>query len=199
MSAKYILITPPFDLNIKFSDTTQIQAKMYFEWYINEIHKRIEILNNYVNSNIDNKIWRCDYSFDSLDMLGEWFYRNIGTRRRTNNEINQIYEKSPKWFRSIQVPENDLSCESISFCVDISMYFGEILINEIPGVHWELYKSNRKIDINYHQPVLAGKAKLVCNTFHLIKTLAYCFMDGTKEANGLKDLILIWKNILSEE
>jgi hypothetical protein len=199
MSEKYILISSPFDFSIKFSETTKIQAKMYYEWYINEIQNRVEILNNYVISSKKFTNWRSDYSYDSLGMLGEWFYQNIGTRKRTEQEINQIYDKSPKWFRSIQVPENDLSYESISLCVDISMYFGKILADEIPGVHWELYKSNRKIDINYHQPVLVGQGKLVCNPFHLIKTLAYCFMDETKKSNSLIDLYIIWRNILSND
>jgi hypothetical protein len=196
LEKKYIIAEPPLGLNPSYRNTTLEQAKSNYEWYINKLTERIEVLAHYIQSYEKYKIWVADYSPNSLDELGKWFYEYTETRQRSSKEIEEIYAISPKWFKAIEIPDYDLSNITLSFCIDISMYFSQILLNEIPELHWELCKSKSRIHNDYHQPVLVGQGKLVCNPLDLIITLAYGYSNKSKRPERLKELYVIWKDIL---
>ena len=133
---KYRIITFPFSKTVK--DLSKDEAKQYFDWFLQQIPIRITQLNEYINKSTEYENWTPDNSPESLIQLGEWFSKKISTRVRTHDEIQEIYSTLGKFQGIITIPETDLSHESFSLAIDIGMYLSQVLLNNVPGLHWEL-------------------------------------------------------------
>jgi hypothetical protein len=192
----YPIIQPPFQL--KFREMTREQAKQYLEWFQDQIPIRTEVLSHYVRSSPNYHIWEPDLKPSSLNKLGEWFVAHVKTRKRSTAEVNNIYANAPDWFKNIEIPDYDLTTETISLSMDIGIYFSEVLEKNISGLHWKLVtKPIRSID--YQQPVLAGPGKLVFNPVHIMITYAYGISDHSKGPERLRELYEIWAYLLQNE
>mgnify|MGYP006966082550 CR=1 FL=1 len=191
----YFIIDPP--LIVPFSEMTKIQAKKYFNWYKGQIPSRIAQLTKLITSTNGYENWHCDYSPDSLNDLGIWFMNHVEMISKTEQELSD-YDNIPEWLRSIiSIETETITNRTYSLCVDIGMYFCQVLIKNIGGVELILSKSKRHDDINFNQPVLVGNKNLEFNPSHIMQILAFGFAKKTKLSNRLRELFDIWKNDLS--
>lgn len=174
------------------------QALEYLIWFQAQIPVRIHILTEYVQSFPKYHTWEADLKPSSLNELGKCFYEHVTTRERTQEELKSIFSKAPDLFRYIIVPEDELTVQTLSLCIDIGMYPSYMMLHNIPGLHWEL-GGKPKNNIDYQQPVLAGSAKLVFNPVHIITMLAYGFADHKQRPERLGEVYDIWSKTLNYE
>jgi len=183
---------------MKFQDLDRSDAKKFFDWFQEQIQTRTDVLALYIHSTPGFENWEKDFSPQSLEILGTWFCQQVTTKKRSEKEIEDIYSKAPDWFKTIQVPDVDISAVTVSISVDIAMYLSQVMQKNVAGLQWKLITSPRS-SVNYHQPVLAGKGKMVFNPINIIVTYAYGIIRGSKGPERLRELYDIWANILVNE
>jgi hypothetical protein len=196
MATNYQVIQLPVPLRLRELDRTQ--AKIYNDWFHNQILQRINELTKYIKATPGFENWEGDFTQISLDKLGVWFCQQVTTRKLSEKEIQIIYSKSPDWFNNIKIPDYDISALSVSLSIDIAMYISQVMQKNINGLRWKMVTSP-KSSINYQQPVLYGKGEMVFNPVHIIITYAYGIAAGERSYTRLRELYDIWVNILNEQ
>jgi len=195
MGFKYKLIQPPYKLNFKLMDKRQ--ANEFSQWFASQIPERITELSQYVKSTPGFERWDADLSPDSLDDLGNWFFSHVQTRPRSKQEKEDIISNSPALFKYVEIPDYDISGLTVSICIDIGMYFCQMLMINVEGLRWDVI-TRSKNNIDFHMPVLRGNGKLVFNPIQLLTSFAYGAASGVRRAKDLKDLYETWVYFLQE-
>src|SRR3990172_8917237 len=105
----YKIISPPFAK--RFEDMTPSEAKNHFTWFLDNIPARISQLTNYVRSfpEYSNLIGLCKPN--SLNELGQWFTKNVGTRKLSKNEMYSQRQRTKTPFHM----EEQISLEDWTF------------------------------------------------------------------------------------
>lgn len=194
MDNRYQLIQPPFPL--KFKEMSKSHANEYFLWFQEQIPVRIIELSDFVKSFPEYASWEPNQDSLSFNSLGKWFFGQVKVRKRSRAEIDNIYAGAVNWFRSnFEIPDWDLSDVTFSLSIDIGMYLGRTLEQNIQNSTWRL-GSKPKSSINYQQPVLVGSGKVEFNPVHIVTTLAYGIANQTKGPERLRELYDIWYSLL---
>jgi hypothetical protein len=189
----YKIIEPPFTL--KFDEMSKQELKDYNAWFLNQIPERIAILEKAVRSTVGFADWRVDYSPESLDKLGAWFFERAEKRKRTKEEMESIYENIPDRLKDIEIDDWELTNRTFSIAIDIGMYLSQVFLKNIPGLKWQHKTSGSKRWVDYGQPVLSGFGVQVFNPTGMMVTLAYGLVRKSKGNCRLRELYEIWKNI----
>ncbi|MEP4197001.1 MAG: hypothetical protein ABJL99_15355 [Aliishimia sp.] len=109
------------------------EAKVAYEWYVDSVSERIEILKDFVA--------KCDYPIlegrDLLPVLNDFFFGVCA-------EIKGQEKPGPLEF---------------SLASDINMYIGNLLMQKFDNLHWAFHTFG-KSDINYQSPVIMGFSKV---------------------------------------
>ena len=139
--------------NYDFFEFTKEEAKIYFNWYMEEKGHRIEMLEKYVhNAGVDIDF---DYSPESLIPLWRWYETIIVSEKKTEEEIEAEKRKMPEWLHS-QISDEKISMNTLKFGMDIAIYFAEVMIRNSEGkLHWG-YVTKPKNYINVNRPVVSG-------------------------------------------
>jgi len=168
---------------------------VYFNWYINEIPARVQILADYVRSSPEFSGWQENMLVESLDDLGKWFCKQVETRPRSEVEISDIRKRAPALFDAVGIPQDELTGKTISLAIDIGMYLSQIMQKNVENAKW-VQKTTAKRSIDFNLPVLSTGGRMVFNPTNLMITYAYGIARGTKKPEGLRELYEIWKDIL---
>jgi len=168
------------------------ELEAYYDWFMSIMLERIEILANFVKSTPTFADWEPNYTVDSLTKLGEWFSTQVQTRSRTNTEKEEIYERGPKWFKSVKISNTELNNQTFSLAIDIGMYLSQVFIKNNPTIHWHHQIKGNKNYVDYGQPVLAGFGRLFFNPVQIMLTLAYGLADKTYDESRLKKIYDTW-------
>ena len=136
-------IQVPFEL-VPFSEMNKKQAKQYFEWFIDTIDERLDILQEYITSTGGDFV--LDKTPESLIPLWEWFVDKIEMIPKSDEEINNELEALPERFRGvIKVDDSKFSDETFLLSYNISVYFGEVLIKNHFQTSWGYLTSPKKL------------------------------------------------------
>jgi len=184
----YEIIEPPFTL--KFREMSKQEIKNYYEWFMDVLTKRLEILFNAVRTTVGFENWQADFTPDSLNRLGKWFMIHVETRKKTYEEMEAEMNLTPHRFN---VSEDHLTNKTFSLAIDIGMYLSQVFLrNNEKKLEWsQILKNKRHVD--YGQPVIIGFVKnLPVNPVGLTITLAYGLANKTKDGSRLRDLYDIW-------
>ena len=172
------------------------EAKSYFDWFISIKEKRLTILCEYVQEESDD-IWVCDYSRESLVGLFGYFKNVVKYRPITKEEKQQEISKLQEKYKGIvPIPEKVIDEETVSFCFDTGLYFGETIKKNIDGLEWG-FRTFSKNYIDYAQPILIKQGKKVdLNPRAIMEVLAGKVLRGTAENDGLLKLYDTWVSLL---
>jgi hypothetical protein len=165
----YPLIIPPAFSQKPFSEFDKKEAKEYFKWFMDIREERLEILIDRVKSDMDG--WNADYSEDSLNILFEWFKRNITIREKTSLEKKKMQEivENSIFKDFIKTDNYAFTDTTVSICSDVGLYFGETVARKIPGLKWTYIARTNKFAY-YAQPVLKIEtSKVVLNPRSIIE------------------------------
>ena len=149
---EYEYMIPPVK-NYDFFEFTKEEAKIYFNWYMEEKGHRIEMLEKYVHNAVVDIDF--DYSPESLIPLWRWYETIIVSEKKTEEEIEAEKKNTPEWLHS-QISEEKISMNTLKFGMDIAIYFAEVMIRNSDGkVHWGyVTKPNNYAYVN--RPVVSG-------------------------------------------
>lgn len=189
---EYQIIKLPYS-NKRFSEMNKKELDEYYEWFLDQIPKRINILEQAVNSTSGFAHWKADYSPDSLDRLGEWFEKNVETRLRTDKEKYQQTVGLSWPANQLPIPDWELTHKTYSLAIDIGMYFSQVLLKNIPGIKWEHKTIGSKRWVDYGQPVLSEFDGGVFNAPRIMVSLAYSLAQNTKTGKELREIFKLLK------
>jgi hypothetical protein len=97
------------------------------------------------------------------------FEGQVETRKKTADEIE---ETRSKLTFPIDIPKEELTNKSFSLAMDIGMYFGQVVLKNLPGTRWDQPLRNKKF-ADYGQPVILGFGKVPLNPVRVMVTTAY--------------------------
>ena len=180
----YEIIQPPFTL--KFREMSKPELKAYKEWFFEVLPKRIAGLEEEVRRTPAFEDWRTDHSPSSLDALGQWLEGQVQVRAKTEQEIDDL---KAKLVFPIEVSGEQLTNRTFSLAMDIGMYFGQVVLKNIPGTKWDQPLKNAKF-VDYGQPVIMGFGSVPMNPVRLAVTTAYAI--SKKKPAGLGSLYETW-------
>lgn len=189
---KYKIISPPFTL--EFRNMSKKELVDYYNWYMNSIPERINILIKYVKSTPGYENWEPDYTPHSLNLSGKWFAEQVETRKRTYEEKEEIYSQGPEWFKTVDISDDELTNKTFSLAIDIGMYVSQVFLKNNPSLGWKHIIKGRKDFIDYGQPVLEGfEFDVYFNPVDMMVTLAYSLEDKSSGPDGLREIYDIWQ------
>ena len=189
---KYNPPIPPYPLYEMSKD----EARQFFDWFQNQIPYRCEQLLRVVKSSKGFSSWKNDLSRESLVPLAHWFADNVKLRKKTQSEVDEIYNSAPDWFRHVEVDDWTLTDRTYSYAFDLGIYFGEALKYSIGNVEWIL-KTNSPTSVDYHLPILRQEGPLDCCPYHLMKVYAFSIARGSKGPEHFPVLFDIWYKTLT--
>lgn len=185
----YQFMIPPFEI-IPFQNMSKKQADQYYRWFLVEKGNRVQLLEQYVTQFDDSIV--LDYSIDSLVNLWRWFETQIEWEDKTEDELINERIIRPKEFKDV-VPYNKkkLTVLTSALCMDISIYFGEMIIANNPTIYWGYKTSPKGLD-GVNRPLLLGFS-------HGISVFPYTLIQvltrkssREKDEKRLYDLYLKW-------
>jgi hypothetical protein len=186
----YQIIQPPFT-SLIFKNMSRKELKDYNDWFHEIMPERIKILISAIQSTPGYESWRTDFSPESLNLLGEWFFSQTETRLRTQQEIAEI-EGKLKY--PLPVSGEELSNKTFSLAIDIGMYLSEVFLRNHEAIQWSQSFGNKK-NVDYGQPVLNGFGASAFNPVHIMVTLAYGFARKSKTGKRLREIYDYWSNL----
>ena len=151
----YLWMVPPFKLK-PFVKMNKKEAQQHFDWYLQQIPTRIQILHDLTNGKV-----KLDHSKESLIDLFKWYLSVIEIRTLSDEELEKeldelreypdfIYEDEKE--RLLQNPV-DLEVNDYALAMDIAIYYGETIIKHNPQVQWTLI-TKPKSHAYLNQPIL---------------------------------------------
>lgn len=202
MIKNYKLIQIPLKKYIY--DTTEKEAKEFFEWFLKIIPERLEILRSALKIT-GYEPTELDFSPESLDYIAQWFKNHITTRPLTKGERDAFKEKYSGTIkkgkyeiplsRIVETPKRLFTEETLSLCWDIGIYFAETIRNNVKGLKWDFVKKPRN-DAYYHLPVLIGFGPKKDNYFSpkdIMGTIASRILRRVDASNELRETYEHWK------
>jgi len=182
----YSIIQPPFEL--KFREMSKRELGAYREWFHSVMPQRTAELAEAVRGTPGFDGWIPDLTPDWLSLLCEWYRREAETRQRTDAEMGKI--KSRLTF-PIDVPNQELTNRTFSLAMDVGMYFGQVIMKNVPGTRWDQPTKNPKF-ADHGQPVILGFGTVPLNPVRIAVTLAYAFAAKEQTGYRLRVLFDVW-------
>jgi hypothetical protein len=158
----------------------------YATWFHKVTPERISELTKAVKNTPGYESWEPDLTPESLDALGRWFEAQVETRKKTVDEIQETREKLTF---PIDIPEEELTNKSFSLAMDIGMYFGQVILKNLPGTRWDQPLRNKR-DADYGQPVIMGFGAAPLNPLSIGVTTAYAI--SRRKPARLRELFDTW-------
>ncbi|GIP45168.1 hypothetical protein J45TS6_36270 [Paenibacillus sp. J45TS6] len=187
----YPLMHPPFEIK-DFKEMTRKEARVHFNWYVNEIPIRIELLKKAYEFTSNGSETDLDYSPESLIPLWEWFVNDIAeVVNLSKEEIEKKLSETPEWIHSY-IKRNKLSVSSQGVALDIGLYLAETLKKNIDSLYWD-FKSTSKTYIFCNKPILRHPTVKWYDfePAHMVFNLLYNLLDGNRDIKALYELYTI--------
>ncbi len=186
--ANYKMMIPPFRIS-DFSKLTPGEAKEHFEWFIGEVPKRIEYLKELLsNDGIEDIL---DYTPESLIPLWDWYEGKIKIEKISKEKYEKELSETPEWVHPY-IKDEDLSIDTLKYCMDVSIYFAEVMIrNNSSEIKWG-YFTRPKNRVGVNQPTLLGfKAHMNLNPYLITKNCSR-WSSEQKNIRELYDTYYVW-------
>ncbi len=149
---EYELMIPPFE-HKEFQSMKKKEAGEYFEWYVSQRERRIEILRKYVQNEDEDVIF--DYTPDSLIALWTWYEKKIQIVKKNREELECQMSRYPSWMHN-EIARTKISLDTLKYGMDIAIYFAEVIIRSCDGnVQWGYFTSPPK-RMSVNEPTLLG-------------------------------------------
>jgi hypothetical protein len=183
----YHRFEPPEKLD--FQGWTRGEARSYFEWFMNQIPERLSELRK-LGKRL-NQDCRLDGSRESLFCLGKILVGHAETRPSTPKELAEDANDLPPHLKPfVEIEEWQLTEDTISLCVDVGIYFAEVLRQEHPSLEWKLW--TRKT-VGHHRPALVGfQGNVPLDPIRIAINIALGKARGQHGETRLRELFDVW-------
>jgi hypothetical protein len=178
-------------LELRLRERSPKELTAYGAWFHEIKTERVVILANAVRCTPGFESWQPDGSPDSLGPLGVWFVARVQTRGRTAAEMETLRQQMAP---ITDVPDWELTEETFSLAMDVGMYFGEVVLKNMPGTRWDQILKDRR-DMDYGQVVIMGFGRVPMNPVNLVVAIAYGVRQGRFSGGRLRELYEIWNRM----
>lgn len=186
----YPLVAPPVAQPLRELPRKELLA--YANWFLESIPARVDALQQVVRATPGHDTWRADSSVESLAPLGLWFETQVEVRPRSPEELAEI--RAGLRF-PVDVSENTLTYRTLSLAFDIGMYFGLVILKNVPGTSWKQEFRGKKSNVDYGHVVIRGSGLAPLNAFVVIHVTALRIADERERAE-LPALYDVWRGDL---
>jgi hypothetical protein len=168
----YSIIQPPFTLD--FQEMSKQDLEAYGVWFHQVAQERVVELAKEVKRTPGYESWEPTRTRESLDVVGRWFEGQVETRKKS---VGELEETRSKLTFPIDIPEEELTNKSFSLAMDLGMYFGQVVLKNLPGTRWDQALKNKSF-ADYGQPVIMGFGTVPLNPVRTMVTTAYGISRG---------------------
>lgn len=139
--------------DVEFRNMTKKEAQEYFEWYTGQIGSHLETLKSQICREVQDM--KFDYSPESLIPLWTWYEGKIEVVDKTKEKINEEKKNYPEWMHDY-LGRTELSLDTLRYCLDVALYFAEVIIRNCNGkIYWGYFtKPKNRMSVN--EPTLLG-------------------------------------------
>ena len=185
-SASYDL--NPVAVRLNFLDMPFEELEAFRRRYVECIPSRVQMLAAVIRKDETYRSWKPDHSLQSLSAAGDWLQAHTSGRPLTSTEKGILESTLPSF---VTIPDDDLTDQTVSFAVDVSMYFATCFLARYSQLEWVIIRNRRSHD--YGQPVLMGCWKKVpLNPVQICLNLAYAALRGERTAGRLGQVFRFW-------
>lgn len=191
----YHLMEPP--ILRPFQEMSKKEAKEHFDWYINQIPARIDLLKNVYSFTGGSDQQTLDFTPNSLKPLWKWFIKYISIIPKSQEEIEKEKNNLSEHLKCkiVQNP-NKLSLGTVAMAMDIAIYFCEVLARNNQNVKWGIL-AKTKNHADFNQPVLFGFLNNVTlNPRTVVYNLANKASKGDTNPESLFEVYKVWLKYL---
>lgn len=186
----YLLMQPPFEVKT-FKNMSKKEAETHFNWYVNEIPSRLELLEKTYRETSNEVEIVLDYSPESLIKLWQWYINNVEIEEKSEELKKLEMEQYPEWVR-VNLSSQKISIGWMAIAMDIAIYFSEFFIREHTTIKWGIVSKPKSLAY-INKPVLVGfKGGLDLDSTNLVRVLTSKLIDGDKDANSLLKVYTTW-------
>ncbi|MNX53138.1 hypothetical protein D3C86_838290 [compost metagenome] len=180
-------MVPPFPVN-DFEEMSKQEAKRHFEWFVQEVPYRLELLEGLFNSQFNIAL---DYTTESLSLVWDRYKTMISKVPLSKEELNDI-NKLPEWIRE-SVNKWKLSTDTLALLVDVSIYFAQVFLLKYPKqLQWGFVTSPRKY-VSINRPVITGfKKKMKLDPRLILLNISYRELEADN-SKSLLDIFQVWE------
>ncbi|GAB1304013.1 hypothetical protein [Bacillus altitudinis] len=151
----YPLMEPPVTVE-SFENLSKKEAEIHFEWFINQIPDRIEILKNVTNGEVD-----FNFTPESLIDIYSWFLSQVEIYELSEEENGRELERLSQYPDYIYEDEKEsllanpveLAKVDYAIAMDIGIYYAEVIRRNHPQVKWT-YFTKPKSYVYLNEPLL---------------------------------------------
>lgn len=181
----------PVDEHKNLDEYTKKEAKLMFEWYLDDLPKRTQYLFDYINRYTDIPL---EYNFETFKKVIDWFSTIVETRKLSKKEFAQEKEKYPKDWHDF-IYDWDFTDDSWLLIAAIAGYLGMVVLEEFPGTYWKL--DTAKTSINYNRAIIGKQGKAGFGVRNKMEVIAYKIALG--EELNLDETINQWKKFYKDK
>lgn len=182
----YEIATPPLDRALDTSTRKEVLA--YSEWFLAALPTRVEMLQKEVAATRGYTSWRADCGVESLERLGRWFESQVESTASPTEPSPSDAAVLELSVEDLEALESGLAVRTLSLCLDIGMYSGQVLVKNVPGAAWK-QEFGGVSSADYGHVVVCVKGPLSCNPFRLMTVVAYRVASGARaDLSGLYEI-----------
>jgi len=204
----YIPLINPF--TTPFEQMSALEAKQYFEWFVQHVDERSEYLLETVAAHFDIPKESLEYSPDVLIIIWRWFLTIAKTEKTSWIKQIRKYRELKKQGHSVefikdilQLDRNEMSSLTKHIVFDIGMYVGRTMLEENSMLRWDYYTDQRDMFVNRPQifgfvfPTEKGPFDLQFDPIHYVEMEASRLYDKSCSDNDLYDMYQRWREWIS--
>ena len=134
----------PVDESKNIEDYTKKEAKLMFEWYLDDLPKRTEYLFDYINETDDIPM---EFTFETFKKVVDWLAKTLRIIYKTPEEKAEQRRNTPEYAWDY-LDDWRFSEDSELIITAVGGYLGMVMVNEIPGAKWVLDTYKRSVSYN---------------------------------------------------
>lgn len=182
---------PDFDFK-PFPDMSAKEARNYFDWYVDEIPKRLDLLSRAFEATGGGQRDLLDLSPGSLIDLWGWFLPQIVVERKAPGVLREEVDAAPDWLRGFIITNDwNLSLGTTALAMDIAIYFGEVFNRKFDHIQWGVVTKPRSLAY-VNRPVLVGFKTRALDPRRVVYNLTLKASQGQSKRSALYELYEVW-------
>jgi hypothetical protein len=185
-------MTPPFEVK-PFEKMTLREAQNHFDWYVDEIPKRIELIRRAYKDTGGGKLEDLDLTPQSLVNLWTWFIPRIQTMPRSTEDIAEELRTTPEWLKETVIENNKkLSTGALCLAMDIAIYFGATFVKNFDRLSWGFVTKPKSLAY-VNKPVIIGFSTGVeLDPIGIVYNLTLDVVNNNTNIKELFELYDVW-------
>ncbi|MGO1059172.1 hypothetical protein ACTL32_08595 [Planococcus sp. FY231025] len=192
----YPFMEPPFEFE-SFEKMTKKEAQLHYDWYMEEVPKRLELLKMaYVYTGGGDKE-DLDFTPLSLVNLWKWFLLQIESAPKSAEDLAEERLNAPDWLHESLMENTEKPSEgTVCIAMDIAIYFNEVLIRNHGDLSWG-YRTKPKTVEYLNRPVTIGFSNtLTLDPREILYNLTLRSINGESDEKALYNLYKAWSEFV---